>query len=317
MKKLNNIDEMLKETLADFKPEVPADAWGGIQQAMSQGAVTNGVTQSATTIKSVSLITKVVLSIAVPVTLAGTYFLYNTYSLSPEQKAPVSIEVSEVKPEIIMPSNEIAVQPESAKTPVKREVVTDKTGEQVLASSAKEKGPKHAMDVVKEYESGDQGSLQSSPSKQIILPTEEVSPVVPTDIKRQETPVRISSEKTALKRRVHPHVYQKEPEPIKRVDEPTVVEDKPQIPNVFTPNGDGANEHFVIQIENEIFYYLRVIDKNGATVFESNDKNVTWDGMNMKSGEPCEPGVYSYEFKYQLKNGQDVKNKNGSIQIIR
>ncbi|MEM7101965.1 MAG: gliding motility-associated C-terminal domain-containing protein [Bacteroidota bacterium] len=66
------------------------------------------------------------------------------------------------------------------------------------------------------------------------------------------------------------------------------------LPNVFTPNGDDANElfipfpyRFIARIEMKIF------NRWGQLVFQTEDPDINWDGTNI-GGNPLEEGVYFY-----------------------
>ena len=89
---------------------------------------------------------------------------------------------------------------------------------------------------------------------------------------------------------------------------------KPQIPNVFTPfNHDGYNDEFVITIDNETVYELKITDQVGKTVFESKNKTKVWNGTNAYNGTTCEPGIYMVTLKYQLKGMQVPEVYNGLL----
>jgi gliding motility-associated-like protein len=94
------------------------------------------------------------------------------------------------------------------------------------------------------------------------------------------------------------------------------MENKPLLGNFFSPNGDGYNDRFEIRISDEIYYHLIVYDRDGAKVFESFDKNDTWNGDRMGSGAHCPNGVYFYFFNYQVENNSPVRTK-GSVTLTR
>src|SRR5690606_31931382 len=63
-------------------------------------------------------------------------------------------------------------------------------------------------------------------------------------------------------------------------------------PTAFTPNGDGLNEVFKPATFYEGEYDLRIYDRWGALVFQSNDPQAHWDGSVF--GGPGAPSAYNY-----------------------
>jgi gliding motility-associated-like protein len=98
------------------------------------------------------------------------------------------------------------------------------------------------------------------------------------------------------------------------------------LPNSFTPDGDGHNDHFtpfpgyrfVPKIE------MKIYNRWGELVFETTDPNINWDGKDL-SGHPVSDGVYLYAGYYyeQRINGLVKKPLSGSkkgggfIHVIR
>ncbi len=73
------------------------------------------------------------------------------------------------------------------------------------------------------------------------------------------------------------------------------------IPNVFTPNGDGTNDYFTIKGTYDPCYdfmSVKIINRWGQMVYESEDPLFKWDGTNL-SGKDCSTGTY-----YVLIEGQ-------------
>jgi gliding motility-associated-like protein len=84
------------------------------------------------------------------------------------------------------------------------------------------------------------------------------------------------------------------------------------IPNVFTPNGDGINDFFEIDINNRLqeCTEVRVFNRWGLPVFESDGNYHIWNGHTL-NGEEAPPGTYFYVFNI---NGKEF---NGSVQLVR
>lgn len=106
-------------------------------------------------------------------------------------------------------------------------------------------------------------------------------------------------------------------------DSITVKVAKLKIPNIFTPNGDGSNDYFVVQVEgdasldiNEIYLKteLVIVNRWGRKVFSespyiSKDKESGWDGKGVADG------VYFYVLTLQGLYESEVYK--GSITILR
>jgi len=88
------------------------------------------------------------------------------------------------------------------------------------------------------------------------------------------------------------------------------------LPNAFTPNGDGQNDSFCLQgwaICNDDFL-IRIFDRWGEKVFESNDPNFCWDGFY--NGKLLNADVFVYSVSATYKDETKV-NKKGNITLIR
>ena len=78
------------------------------------------------------------------------------------------------------------------------------------------------------------------------------------------------------------------------------------VPNVFTPNGDGKNDFFIIH-NIDLFpdSHLIVYDRWGLKVYESSNYQNNWDGSNVPDG--------TYYYILSLPNG---KQMHGDITVI-
>jgi gliding motility-associated-like protein len=98
-----------------------------------------------------------------------------------------------------------------------------------------------------------------------------------------------------------------------KVDMPSKLE----VPNVFTPNGDGANDVFFLKVANITELYAVIVDRWGNKVYEvtSNSGNIAWDGKNLQ-GKECAVGTYFYIIKGTGKDDKNYEMK-GNVSLYR
>jgi len=65
------------------------------------------------------------------------------------------------------------------------------------------------------------------------------------------------------------------------------------IPSVFSPNGDGLNDFFMVTTSEEENWIFSVFSRSGLQVFSSNSPQIVWDGHTLGDKEAPE-GVYYY-----------------------
>lgn len=89
-----------------------------------------------------------------------------------------------------------------------------------------------------------------------------------------------------------------------------------QIPNAFTPNNDGKNDVFrILGAEMVTQFNLKIFNRYGQVVFETNDKNNGWDGK--VKGTLLPSGGFIYILTYSAPNYPDVQVEKGSFVLIR
>ena len=94
-----------------------------------------------------------------------------------------------------------------------------------------------------------------------------------------------------------------------------------ELPNIFTPNGDGKNDVFQAMkcprfVQNVMF---TVYNRNGQKVYESNGSKLEWNG-NDASGNPLPAGSYFYncEVKFlTLDPASPTLTLKGWIELVR
>lgn len=88
-----------------------------------------------------------------------------------------------------------------------------------------------------------------------------------------------------------------------------------QVPNIFTPNGDGFNDLFAPTIAGLREFEGSIYNRWGRKVAELNLSNPTWDGRDPQTSEISD-GVYYYVITAVGNNGQEY-NIKGNVTVIQ
>jgi gliding motility-associated-like protein len=86
------------------------------------------------------------------------------------------------------------------------------------------------------------------------------------------------------------------------------------IPNAFTPNQDNENDLLFVRGRNVESMVLKIYDRWGELVFETDKQTVGWDGTY--KGELVDPGVFVYYLNIDCVDGQEYFKK-GNVTVIR
>lgn len=88
------------------------------------------------------------------------------------------------------------------------------------------------------------------------------------------------------------------------------------VPNAFSPNGDGINDHFRPVSPCEMaFYEFTVYNRWGQPVFVSYDPEDVWGGEAIPADAPI--GPFPYVLKYRFRYDDEVHFRRGGITLIR
>ncbi len=94
------------------------------------------------------------------------------------------------------------------------------------------------------------------------------------------------------------------------------------LPNAFSPNGDGLNDFFdyyslfitTEQHQGYNDYDIKINNRWGDQVFESNNMNLPWDGTYKNTPAPF--GVYLYKIKF-TDGTEKVSNISVLLHLLR
>jgi gliding motility-associated-like protein len=90
------------------------------------------------------------------------------------------------------------------------------------------------------------------------------------------------------------------------------------IPNTFTPDNDQYNQYFkpVFTSGFDPFdYNLKIFNRWGEIIWESNDPEVGWDGTY--NGKLVQDGTYSWKIEFKTNNSDERKMIHGHVNIMK
>lgn len=92
------------------------------------------------------------------------------------------------------------------------------------------------------------------------------------------------------------------------------------IPNSFSPNFDGINDYFIPVFTKEGFdakgFEMKIYDRWGHLVYQTNDISKGWDGSMQNKGEALKEDAYVYKIKYKDSEGNAFE-KIGNVSLLK
>jgi len=91
-----------------------------------------------------------------------------------------------------------------------------------------------------------------------------------------------------------------------------------EMPDAFTPNGDGRNDYFgpVVNDLELVKFEMEIYNKLGQIVYKTTSFDQPWDGRVLGSNKMCDAGVYVWRVKTTDKYGNS-DNSQGSFTLVR
>ncbi len=86
------------------------------------------------------------------------------------------------------------------------------------------------------------------------------------------------------------------------------------IPDAFSPNNDGINDLFGIQISTHRFMQFDIYNRWGEMIYSTQDPTFKWNGKYMD--KECPTDFYMYKIKY-ASFGSILEYKSGSFYLLR
>jgi gliding motility-associated-like protein len=87
------------------------------------------------------------------------------------------------------------------------------------------------------------------------------------------------------------------------------------IPNAFSPNGDGVNDAFYVKGTFVREFQMKIYDRWGTLIFETDEMEAGWDGMY--NGELCPVGVYMVYIYARGTQRENTIDKAFTVLLMR
>lgn len=294
-------DEVFKQGLESASTPVPPGVWEGVASSVASSTTTAAVSGV-----KLALWIKVAISVAVVSTIAISVYQYNkSETISTDtQQAIVVTEQNNVEAEIN--SNEILEKSEESNSVQVPVLIKEKSNE--VKSSANKSGnilnnEKFASPYINNGKAfkifkSDKNFYNTDPDytlqKQVETGDRGYSEIVfdePVQNVIDETPVS---------------------NPIPVIVDSSNVE----IPNTFTPNGDGINDTYMISLVGEEYFEIFIYDpRTNQILYSSKNKYEGWNST-YPNGELVPAGSYIVRVTYKFK-GKKAETIHQRVILIR
>lgn len=280
----DNIQELFSKAFENQTAPVKPELWSGVQTKMAAAGV--GGTTAA--VKGVSALTKWILGSAA----IGTVGVITTFAVlnSSDTKQPENI----IKQPVITQVKDRNEDKSTIKQSFKEGSTKQEQNEPIILDY---NFPLVASNPLCTYRNAIVDLPNNSAiTNPMVINNENEKPIVKEPIVEPKIPQDLSS--------TPPHVEENE-EPVH-----TVLESKmTKFPNVFSPNGDGNNDLYAIEIENKEMiksFLVQIFNVENKIVFESNNPDFEWNG---EYNNTIKEGMYFCLVTIVDASGKVIKDK--------
>ncbi len=303
------IEELFRERFNGHEVAVDPSAWSAISSQIGHGAA------AGTAASGGSLAGWFAAASAVVIISVGA-FLYDSTEKDPsiasaQEAVPVRIEKKTITKELVTIEE---IQDEQV--PEQTEIVPEKTAASTSSTSiAKETSdrPKAEVDRTAQSANGNRTTSTRTIEPRVTTPATSATPA---DKLPEEGAAVVESVITKLAEEVHleaqasripdpvgpPPVRTESTEPADRNVQTTATTELPDIflPNTFTPNGDGINDTYRVDLDGFETMMIRIYSLADNRLVFSTDTNSEWDGAH------CEKGYYLVAIEATTADGRIV-----------
>lgn len=313
----DNIQELFSKAFENQTAPVRPELWAGVQAKMAAAGVASTATVAT---KGLSALTKWIIGSAAvgTVGVVATVVALNSGDETVSQKDKTTqkeaVHVASVTEKT--PSNENTLQLNPAANSTGSKTQEGKQSEK--GNAAKEDLPnvlRNDLKLGEEASYSDKKTDSKTDDKKIPEPKQGEDKRTNPAAGASTTGTGVSNASGAGSSKGSETLQKKYPE---NTDKQVFAELEAKVthfPNAFTPNNDGQNDTYFVEVKNIDDFRLIIFDDHNRLVFETNDPGEAWNGRN-QAGEEAPEGMYAAVVTGKQQDGKSFRDIQ-MFQLIR